>query len=415
MAFMRHLQVRQNVPHFPQVPPLLPAKRPITAGIMPEHDIAPQVATIGANPVKLWGLTMAERVARIARANGAQPQPTPPAIGAEGPFILSNAAFAWDPAWFKYVSSHPGMVLTLGGLPALAHAADAAQASRIAEAMANGVPLRDASGLHIVAYESGPTIENKQLRKRETPFLMALTPASVRTIERASYFGAYKGVTDVLTKYLWPEWALVLTRICARLHITPNMVTALGAVFCVAATVLFAYGHYWLGMALGLAFMVLDTVDGKLARCTITSSEWGNVADHGMDLVHPPFWWWFWATGLATWGLAYDDVTFWWVQGAIQGGYVVQRLIEGLFMKQNGLMHIHVWRKFDSQFRLFTARRNPNMVILFVAMLFGRPDIGLIAVAWWTAISCLIHAVRLVQAWIVRAQGGRITSWLADA
>ena len=55
------------------------------------------------------------------------------------------------------------------------------------------------------------------------------------------------------------------------------------------------------------------------------------------------------------------------------------------------------------------------MVILFVAMVFARPDLGLVAVAWWTAISCLIHAVRLVQAWIVRARGGRITSWLADA
>jgi phosphatidylglycerophosphate synthase len=411
MAFLRHLQDRQNLPRFPQVPPLRHAVPRITAENMVTQDTPPHAATIGANPVQLWGLTMAERVARIARANGAS-------FGKDAsssPSILSNAAFAWDPAWFKYVTARPGMVLTLGGIPALAHAADAGQAARITAAMAAGTPLADTAGLDVVTYESGPTIENKTLRKRETPFLMALTPETVRTIERASYFGAYKGVTDVLTKYLWPEWALVLTRICAKLHITPNMVTAVGAAFCVLATVLFAYGHYWLGMALGLVFMVLDTVDGKLARCTITSSEWGNVADHGMDLVHPPFWWWFWATGLATWGLAYDDATFWWVQGAIQGGYVVQRLIEGVFMRQNGLMHIHVWRKFDSQFRLITARRNPNMVILFVAMLFARPDIGLIAVAWWTAISCLIHAVRLVQAWIVRARGGTITSWLSDA
>ena len=48
-------------------------------------------------------------------------------------------------------------------------------------------------------------------------------------------------------------------------------------------------------MAAGLVFMVLDTVDGKLARCTITSSGWGNVFDHGVDLIHPPFWWWAWA------------------------------------------------------------------------------------------------------------------------
>ncbi|PEQ12301.1 phosphatidylglycerophosphate synthase [Novosphingobium sp. PC22D] len=377
---------------------------------MGEPISMPDVETVGDNPTRLWGLTMHERTRRLAKASGLAMAEG----AASGPRLLANAAFAFDPAWFRHVAAHPGTVLAAHGVPALAHARDGAQAARIAAAMREGCPLA-ADGFDVLAYEQGPTIENKQLRKRETPFLTELRPDTVRRIERASYFGAYKGVTDVLTKYLWPEWALVLTRLAARIGMTPNMVTAIGAFLCVAATVCFAYGHYWPGMALGLVFMVLDTVDGKLARCTITSSSWGNVFDHGIDLVHPPFWWWFWATGLAAWGLAYDPVTFWWVQGAIQGGYLVQRAIEGVFIRQNGGMHIHVWRRFDSRFRLITARRNPNMVILFVAMLFARPDLGLIAVAWWTAISCLVHAVRLVQAWIVRARGGTITSWLSDA
>ena len=109
-----------------------------------------------------------------------------------------------------------------------------------------------------------------------------------------------------------------------------------------------------------------------------------------------------------------DTATFWWVQGAIQGGYIVQRLIEGLFMRQNDMMHIHVWRPFDSRFRLITARRNPNMVILLVSMLFARPDLGIIAVAWWTVLSCAVHAIRLIQARLVVARGGTITSWLAE-
>ena len=59
-----------------------------------------------------------------------------------------------------------------------------------------------------------------------------------------------------------------------------------------------------------------------------------------------------------------------------------------------------------------TARRNPNMVILTVALLFFVPDIGLVAVAAWTAISCLFHLVRLFQAWVLRARGRPIESWL---
>nr|WP_241233715.1 CDP-alcohol phosphatidyltransferase family protein [Altericroceibacterium xinjiangense] len=346
---------------------------------------------------------MAERTRRIAR------RMDPPSAGV----VLVNARFAADPAWIRHVGGQPSVVLTLGGIPALAHARSAEEAAALRSAMQDDQPLARAGSLDVMAYEDRPQIENKELRKRETPFLMELRPGTVRAIERASYFGAYKGVTDILTKYLWPEWALVLTRIAARLGITPNMVTAAGAVFCVLATVAFAYGHYWLGLALGLAFMVLDTVDGKLARCTITSSAWGNVFDHGIDLIHPPFWWWFWATGLSYWGLALPDQTFALVMIAIIGGYVLQRGIEGLFIQQNG-MHIHVWRRFDSNFRLITARRNPNMVILFVALLLGRPDWGIVAVAWWTMISLVVHAVRLGQAWLKRTRGVPITSWLAE-
>ena len=362
--------------------------------------------TVGANPTRLWGLTMAERNGRIGRKAG---------LGGPGaPVVLANADMAADPAWFGHVAAHPGMVLTLAGKPALAHARDEHEAALLREAMRDGTAPHEPERFELVAYENGGTIENRALRKRERPFLMELRPDTVRPIERASYAGAYKGVTDLLTKYLWPEWALWLTRLAARLGLSPNMVTTIGAVLCVLATVAFAYGHYWLGLALGLVFMVLDTVDGKLARCTITSSWWGNVFDHGMDLVHPPFWWWFWATGLAHVGLALPDTLFWWVEGAIFAGYVVQRAIEGAFIAWFGGIHIHVWERFDSRFRLITARRNPNMVILFASVLFGRPDIGIVAVAVWTVVSCLVHLVRLFQALARKRTGETIRSWLAD-
>ena len=58
---------------------------------------------------------------------------------------------------------------------------------------------------------------------------------------------------------------------------------------------------------------------------------------------------------------------------------------------------IHVWRPFDSFFRLITARRNPNLVILTPAALLGRPDVGILLVALWTALSLVVHAVQIVQ------------------
>src|SRR3546814_10954089 len=94
--------------------------------------------------------------------------------------------------------------------------------------------------------------------------------------------------------------------------------------------------------------------------------------------------------GLSPYGLPLEPQVFWTVMAVIVGGYVAQRLIEGAFI---GLfsMHIHVWRRFDSQFRLITARRNPTMVILFASLLVGRPAWGLVAVAGGTWMSLAVH------------------------
>lgn len=367
---------------------------------MSEPKTLPALQLIGDNPTLLWGMTNAERLRRMARAEG-----MPESVPASHAQLTVNLDYVFDPVWLRHILTLPGTVLVDGDALVMAHLTGGMTPDDIA---AHG------DALTIIDYRDNPQIYNRQLRKLECPFVQRLTPDTRRAIERKSYFGAYKGVTDALTKYLWPELALWLTRFAASIGMTPNMVTAIGAALCIYATYLFAYGHYWTGMLAAFTFMVLDTVDGKLARCTITSSKWGNIADHGVDLVHPPFWWYFWGVGLGSWGLALSDQTFLLVMIAVVAGYVLQRVIEGMFIKDFG-MDVHVWRRFDSQFRLITARRNPNIAILFFATLAGRPDIGLIAVAWWTIISLVVHAVQLVQAYAQRRAGRPIVSWMEDA
>jgi phosphatidylglycerophosphate synthase len=359
------------------------------------------LAPVGTNDTRLWGLTADERMRRMARAQGLEVRP-------DGE-VLVNLDYAFEAAWLKLVAQRPGLTVTRGGVPVLAHAGDSRTA--IVRAMEQGFSLRETIG-EVLAWEDSGGLENEELRKKERPFMDRLVPANVRGLERASYFGAYKGVTDLLTKYLWPEWALVLTRWAARIGMTPNQVSLIGAALCLLATWLFYEGRYWPGLAAGLVFMVLDTVDGKLARCTITSSRIGGIIDHGIDLVHPPFWWWAWGVGLHSYGRPLSEPVFWWTLAVIVGGYAVQRLIEGAFILRFG-MHIHVWRRFDSRFRLVTARRNPNMVILLVSLIAGRPDWGLIAVAAWTLASLAVHMAQLVQAVAARAAGRPVESWLA--
>ncbi|MEM6745256.1 MAG: CDP-alcohol phosphatidyltransferase family protein, partial [Pseudomonadota bacterium] len=251
--------------------------------------------------------------------------------------------------------------------------------------------------------------EDAALRKRAIPVAApARTAQEAAAAERALFAASYKGATDVLTKHVWPAPALVATRWCARAGLSPNQVTAASAVLMLAAFWLFWEGWLLAGLLVGYAMVFLDTVDGKLARVTLTYSKLGDVFDHGIDLVHPPFWWWAWAVGCGAVGQPLDDGG--WTLGLIVGGYVLQRAEEGWFIARFGI-EMHVWRRFDSLFRQITARRNPNLLILTASVLLGAPREGLIAVAAWVVLCLLVHLVRIVQA---HASVGPVQSWLAE-
>jgi hypothetical protein len=80
-----------------------------------------------------------------------------------------------------------------------------------------------------------------------------------------------------------------------------------------------------------------------------------------------------------------------------------------------GRFGIFCWRPVDSYFRLITARRNPNLIFLTVSYIVGRPDLGLLAVTFWTAATSMFLLIRLVTAAYLRARQGPLRSWLADA
>ncbi|HEU4809933.1 MAG TPA: CDP-alcohol phosphatidyltransferase family protein [Sphingomicrobium sp.] len=382
---------------------LVPAT--LKTGTMVEHS-RPVFITVGANSVRVFALEPAERACRLAKKAGLEcAESVPPGRGA----VLANLDFAWDPAWLKAIAAKPGSVLMKGDRPILIHL-PVGEARPPAERAMLGTG-GSLEGLERIDADSAE-VSYAELRKRERPFVLPLTADTADQVERAAYDASYKGVTDVLTLYLWRKPAFHLTRWAAELNFTPNAITGIGALLCALAFFYFWFGNYWLGVAAGFIFMVLDTVDGKLARCTGASSYWGNVFDHGIDLIHPPFWWWAWMHGLEAYGRPLEPVYETMLLAAIVIGYVAQRVIEGIFIRRFK-MHIHVWRQIDSRFRLITARRNPNMVILVVALLFRRPDVGIELVAAWTILSLIFHMVRLAQAEARVWRGQRLVSWLA--
>jgi hypothetical protein len=187
------------------------------------------------------------------------------------------------------------------------------------------------------------------------------------------------------------------------------MVTSIGLVLVFVAMWAFWHGHYGWGLVAAWVMTFLDTVDGKLARVTMQSSKFGDFFDHSIDLIHPPFWWWAWVVGLAALAPPLEPHPL--ALKVILIGYVVQRLEEGLF-DVFFKVSPHLWQRFDSFMRLITARRNPNLAILTVFAIAGRPDIGVNVVAAWVAICIVIHAVRMLQAALARRHGP-LRSWLA--
>jgi len=83
-----------------------------------------------------------------------------------------------------------------------------------------------------------------------------------------------------------------------------------------------------------------------------------------------------------TGGFGLDD-SFGTTTAVVVIGYVIGRLLEGAFILLFQI-ETHCWRPIDSLFRTVTARRNPNMILLTVGTLAGRPDLGLVMVAIWT-------------------------------
>jgi len=365
---------------------------------------APIFIPLGTSSARVFSLDAQTRACRLAEKAGLEcresPEPNRPAI-------LANLAFAWDPVWLKLLRDKPDSVLTLGDQPVLAHVRKQGVDGAAEAILAGKTP----AGLELIDGEMAEVGYN-ELRKKERPFVLPLSEGNAEQVERAAYDASYKGVTDALTLYLWRKPAFYLTRWAAETGLSPNTVTAIGAVLMILAFWLFWIGDYWLGILSGFIFMVLDTVDGKLARCTGTSSKWGEAFDHGIDLIHPPFWWWAWAHGLKPYGRPLEPVYETMLLALIVIGYIGQRIIEGLFIYYFK-MHIHVWRPIDSQFRLITARRNPNMILLIGALLFARPEVGFELVALWTLVSLIFHTVRLAEAKARVYQGRPVISWLA--
>jgi phosphatidylglycerophosphate synthase len=373
---------------------------------------------VGDADGELWGMTTTERHRRITARMGIEMVLPWGGSHAER-LLLLRRDFAFDDNLLQALTQAPDRILMAadaeGVLRPVAANVEGEAAAGVAAMIRVGRIDQDTLPPMIGLVEPeglGPKF-NRKLRKRARPYACQVTPATRAAVEWRTFREVYKGATDLVTKYVWPVPAFHVTRWCARHRLTPNVVTSVSALLMLLATWLFWQGHLLPGLIPAWGMTFLDTVDGKLARTTMTSSRWGNLFDHGVDLLHPPFWWLAWWHGIVLVDRDAATGPLWTALMVILGGYVVLRLLEGAF-KLLFRIQPHIWRPIDYHFRAITSRRNPNLAILSVAICLGNPAAGLLLVAAWTVLSCAFHLVRIAQASWVRLTGGRIVSWLSE-
>ena len=254
--------------------------------------------------------------------------------------------------------------------------------------------------------------QQKNLKKKDAPYVLFINRFNYKILESELFSGSYKGVTDLVTKWVWPAPAAWVTHLCVRIGLSPNHVTLMSLVFAILAGVAFWFGHYGIGLLMGWIMTFLDTVDGKLARVTVTSSRLGDVLDHGLDIIHPPLWYMAWGIGLSTVSLSTPEVeVLIWLMFI---GYIGGRICEGVFQFFVGSFDIFIWRRFDSFNRLITARRNPNLILLTGSWVINQPELGFLSVVLWHLISTTILAIRVVLGWRERQHHGSLRSWFEE-
>ena len=107
----------------------------------------------------------------------------------------------------------------------------------------------------------------------------------------------------LLSRAVWGRLAAPLVRVLVRLGVTANTVTVVGTLGSMAgALVLFGQGILFAGTLVIWGFVMLDMVDGAVARARGGSSVFGAVLDSSLDrlvdaAVFGALAWWFAGAG----------------------------------------------------------------------------------------------------------------------
>ncbi|MBM3277347.1 MAG: CDP-alcohol phosphatidyltransferase family protein [Candidatus Handelsmanbacteria bacterium] len=231
------------------------------------------------------------------------------------------------------------------------------------------------------------------LRLTMPPYLRRVRrPEELRALDHLLYHRTFKEVIDAIARYGYYHLVRWTTRQLSRTALPPNLFTGLSILAIWAAIPCFALGELGVGALCAWLGVILDSVDGKLARLTLHLSEGMGRLEHlsatpGLGL-------WFLALGWhCSGGELLSDTPMALATWALLGAFVLDKVVSATFAKRQG-RELFDYRPLDAAFHLVAARRNVSLLQLSAGALLGEPHLALVLMAAWMLCTLAFHAGR---------------------
>ncbi len=232
-----------------------------------------------------------------------------------------------------------------------------------------------------------------ELRLTMVPFLVRIGDCDdLRRVDRLLYHRTFKGVIDVVARYGYYHFVRFTTRWLSRMEVSPNLLTLLSILGIWAAIPCFATGQIGWGILSAWVGVILDSMDGKLARLTVNLSDAMGALEHAAAM--PGLGLWFVALG---WFLADGEllsstpasISCWLLVSA----FLADKVVSGTFKKVYGY-ELFDARPLDAAFHLIAARRNIHLLLLTVGAISDSIATAFECMAAGMVASFLFHLAR---------------------
>ncbi len=160
---------------------------------------------------------------------------------------------------------------------------------------------------------------------------------------------------------------------CQRTGITPNMITFAGLVFGIAAGCALVFGFMWTTLILLIVHIVLDGIDGTLAKFLDNTTLQGSIFDTSSDMISL----FFFVIGLLSMGLLDGRLSVWFI--FVYVSIVVFSIVRNIFNRPYKNM----------------LRPRYELYIVFAIYLFFGIDIFNISVAIFNVIMTITFVTGL--------------------